>query len=102
VLASVQVFELHGDKVSREGAVPGGDGGKSPVQDEGGFRIFDWRQQSLRRPAGGDTIGDNADAIKAHLRIVRAGKRQRPRAIGWLPSIRDQGERHFVNAGPNL
>jgi hypothetical protein len=56
----------------------------------------------LRRPAGGDTIGDNADAIKAHLRIVRAGKRQRPRAIGWLPSIRDQGERHFVNAGPNL
>ena len=67
-----------------------------------GFAIADRRQQPFRRPARRDLIGKNADAVAALLRIGRAGKCHRARAIGPRPRVRDQRERHFVNTGPEF
>ena len=72
-----RVFELHGDEVGCAHSVAGGDPLKRFVQGSCRLPIPDRRKQTLRRPARGDLIGDNADAVAGLLRTVSAGERHR-------------------------
>ena len=50
-------------------------------------------------PARGDVSGHEAEAGAGWLRSGRAGERHHARPISARPGVRDEGERHFVDAG---
>ena len=71
------VFELHGDEVGCVCSVADLDSEKGLVQCFCWLQFPDCRQQSLRWPACGDLMGENAKAVASLLRAGSAGKRYR-------------------------
>ena len=63
---------------------------------------LDRRNQTLCGPAGGNLIGENADAVAGLLRTGSAGERHRARPRGPRPCVRHQRERYFVDTGREL
>ena len=74
-------------------SVAGGDLMKGFVQRSCRLPIPDDRKQMLRRPARGDLIGENTDAVARLLRAVRSGERDRVHLLAASNGF-DQGERY--------
>lgn len=73
-----RVFELYGDDVGREPPITGGDDAKGFVQNFCWASISDRGKQPPGRPAHGDRIGDNANAIAGLDTVGISGERHRP------------------------
>ena len=94
-----RIFQLHRDEIGCGHTVTRFDFGKRLIQCLGWFRNADRRQQAFRGPVGGDLVRQDADAVARRQRAGRPGKCHRARAEGARPGIRDQRQRHFVDAG---